>query len=180
MPEGGPVTYPLFGGEGAAEFLAPHTPEDVCVGGPASLDAAKIVQIDKEEASPAPVSAPAANVEVPLKETAGWVLSKVALVRDGGDCGPDTAAWLLKHHGPPVYRENRNFMTREGIRRALQQAWKSVIADDATDDKDESETFVSLRLSQVPEARGSGKGRKSRTCCLPCNVHLAYLEAVLG
>ena len=34
VPEGGPVTYPLFGGEGAAEFLAPLTPEDVCVGGP--------------------------------------------------------------------------------------------------------------------------------------------------
>ena len=33
MPEGGPVTYPLFGGEGAAEFLASLTPEDVCVGG---------------------------------------------------------------------------------------------------------------------------------------------------
>jgi len=34
LPEGGPITYPLFGGEGAAEFLAPLTPEDVCVGGP--------------------------------------------------------------------------------------------------------------------------------------------------
>ena len=34
VPEGGPVTYPLFGGEGAAEFLAPLTPEDVRVGGP--------------------------------------------------------------------------------------------------------------------------------------------------
>ena len=29
VPEGGPVTYQLFGGEGAAEFLAPYTPEDV-------------------------------------------------------------------------------------------------------------------------------------------------------
>ena len=34
LPQGGPITYPLFGGEGAAEFLAPFTPEDVCVGGP--------------------------------------------------------------------------------------------------------------------------------------------------
>ena len=32
--EGGPVTYPLFGGEGAADFLAPFLPQDVCVGGP--------------------------------------------------------------------------------------------------------------------------------------------------
>ena len=34
LPEGGPVTYPLFGGENAAKFLAQFTPEDVCVGGP--------------------------------------------------------------------------------------------------------------------------------------------------
>ena len=33
VPEGGPVTYPFFGSEGKAEFLAPFTPEDVCVGG---------------------------------------------------------------------------------------------------------------------------------------------------
>ena len=73
MPEGGPVTYPLFGGEGAAEFLAPLTPEDVCVGGPdqgesdqqfdehstaaqeapaaieTSMDASIAVQLQKEE-----------------------------------------------------------------------------------------------------------------------------------
>ena len=28
------MTYPFFGSEGKAEFLAPFTPEDVCVGGP--------------------------------------------------------------------------------------------------------------------------------------------------
>ena len=155
MPEGGPVTYPFFGGEGAAEFLAPFLSEDVCVGGAASLDASEteqqFVQIDEEEASPMRASAPTANVDAPPKETARWVSSKVPLVRDGGDCGPDTAAWLLKHHGPPVHREGP-FTTREGIRQALQQEWKRVIADDPS--FDECRNFVSERIDQVPEARG--------------------------
>ena len=32
LPEGGPVTFPLFGVMGAYTFLAPHMPCDVCVG----------------------------------------------------------------------------------------------------------------------------------------------------
>ena len=68
VPEGGPVTYQLFGGEGAAEFLAPYTPEDVCVGGTEDLDAAEteqqLVQIAEEEASSKPsVQATASNIE---------------------------------------------------------------------------------------------------------------------
>ena len=49
VPEGGPVTYPLFGGEGAAEFLAPFLPEDVCVGGAASLDASETHEEDVQD-----------------------------------------------------------------------------------------------------------------------------------
>ena len=121
------MTYPFFGSEGKAEFLAPFTPEDVCVGGQDRCGS------DQQ-----------------LDQPARWVLSKTPLVRDGGDCGPDTAAWLLRNYGPPVYREGP-FTTRQGIRHALQQAWKRVIADDPS--LDEGKTFVSERIDQVPEAR---------------------------
>ena len=146
MPEGGPVTYPLFGGNGAAEFLAPYTPEDVCVGGAEQ-------QFDELGTPEAQVtqSIPTAHVKAPLKEPVRWVLSKVALVRNGGDCGPDTAAWLLKHYGPPVHREGP-YTTREGIRQALQKAWRRVIEDDTS--FDESRNFIVQRIEQVPEARG--------------------------
>ena len=124
-----------------------YMPGDVCVGGPASLDRA---EKDDEQDSSLPTSAPTAKVDAPLRETARWVLSKVPLVRDGGDCGPDTAAWLLRHHGPALHREGP-VTTREGIRQALQQAWKRVIANDPS--FDEMKIFIRERLDQVPEAR---------------------------
>ena len=64
--------------------------------------------------------ATAADVDAPLEESVRWVVPKDALVRDGGDCGPDTAAWLLNRQGPALYREGPA-VTRESVRQALQQ-----------------------------------------------------------
>ena len=145
VPEGGPVTYPFFGGENAARFI------DVTVGGREESHVRPKERAQLHELGNTSTAAPPAEVDAPLKETARWVLSKTPLVvRDGGDCGPDTAAWLLRNYGPPVHREGP-FTTRQGIRHALQQAWKRVIADDPS--LDEGKTFVSERFDQVPEAR---------------------------
>ena len=48
VPQGGPVTYHLFGAESTAELLAPYTTTDVCVG------ALNFVSQSEEEASPVP------------------------------------------------------------------------------------------------------------------------------
>lgn len=71
------------------------------------------------------------------------------VIRSGGDCGPDTAAWLLNEHGPALYR-SRSPETRETVRQALQRAWRNVLSEDPSGD--EMKAFVRQRLDQVPEA----------------------------
>eukprot|EP00927_Polykrikos_kofoidii_P036201 TRINITY_DN30584_c0_g1_i4.p1 TRINITY_DN30584_c0_g1~~TRINITY_DN30584_c0_g1_i4.p1 ORF type:complete len:848 (+),score=141.52 TRINITY_DN30584_c0_g1_i4:74-2545(+) len=70
-------------------------------------------------------------------------------VCNGGDCGPDAAAWLLNEHGPVLYR-SRAPETRGSVRRALQQAWRNYLGTDFNGD--EHRVFVLQRLEQVPEA----------------------------
>ena len=63
------MTYPFFGSEGKAEFLAPFTPEDVCVGGPGIAqqraqelnDASIAASLQQEEEEEACGRASAAN-----------------------------------------------------------------------------------------------------------------------
>ena len=141
-----------------------YIPGDVCVGGPASLDRAEKddeedssvpAQLQEEEygkTSPriASEAVPAASSDSPLDEVARWVVPRGALVRNGGDCGPDAAAWLLKHQGPALYSDGPG-VTREAVRKELQQTWKKVISDDPS--SEEGRSFVAERLDQVPEAR---------------------------
>ena len=89
------------------------------------------------------------NGQCKADETARWVVPKGVLVHNGGDCGPDTAVWLLNHQGPALYRDGPG-VTREEIRTALQRTWKDVIADDPS--FEEGRSFVAERLDQVPEA----------------------------
>mmetsp|Transcript_124603 Transcript_124603/g.265782 ORF Transcript_124603/g.265782 Transcript_124603/m.265782 type:complete len:769 (-) Transcript_124603:155-2461(-) len=75
----------------------------------------------------------------------------VAAGRSGGDCGPATAAWLLNEHGPILY-QSKSPETCASVRKALQLAWKSVLAKGNDVDSSEAMTFVQQRLEQVPEA----------------------------
>jgi hypothetical protein len=70
-------------------------------------------------------------------------------IRSGGDCGPDTAAWLLNEHGPALYRA-RSPETCSSVRHTLHQAWEIALRDDASGD--EGKAFVQQRLDQVPHA----------------------------
>lgn len=69
--------------------------------------------------------------------------------RSGGDCGPDTAAWLLNEHGPALYR-SRSPETCASVRRSLMQAWEGILRADVSGD--DGQAFVQQRLEQVPQA----------------------------
>lgn len=69
--------------------------------------------------------------------------------RSGGDCGPDTAMWLLNEHGPALYRA-RSPETSAGVRKTLMNAWEGILREDMSGD--EGKAFVHQRLEQVPEA----------------------------
>lgn len=73
----------------------------------------------------------------------------VIRVRDGGDCGPDAAAWLLNEHGP-TQSWSRAPETRTSVREKLREAWKTILDNDASGD--EHQAFVQQRLEQVLEA----------------------------
>ena len=65
------MTYPFFGSEGRDEFLAPFTPEDVCVGGAQAVNDASIaasLQQDEFEAH-GRAGAPNASGQSSLRRT---------------------------------------------------------------------------------------------------------------
>ena len=113
-------------------------------------DSMRPSRTNEEDASSVPAAAPTRRVHAQLQGAARWAVPHGVLVRNGGDCGPDAAAWLLKHHGPALYQTGPLF-TRDAIRRELQQAWKNAIADDPS--CEEARAFIFQRLDQVPEAR---------------------------
>lgn len=90
----------------------------------------------------------------------------VAEIRTGGDCGPDSAAWLLNEHGPPLYRAQPQ-QTPASVRLRLQQAWITWLRGQPDDDL---RAFVQQRLEQVPKA--------AEAACLDVQVEL-ILQGIL-
>lgn len=71
-------------------------------------------------------------------------------LRDGGDCGPESCAWLLNVHGPPIYRYAAGPVESVGsVRLMLQKRWTEVLKVASVEDL---QAFVQPRLEQAPEA----------------------------